>query len=56
MQNNRRPGDDGRNPNEISSLDYFCAKVTIEQSDKALRILHAGSGKLPQGTVIAALF
>ena len=28
------------------------AKLTIEQSDKALRILHAGSQKLPGGTVI----
>lgn len=52
MQNNRRPGDDGHNRDEISSRGYFCAKVTIEQSDKAVRIMHAGSQKLPQGTVI----
>lgn len=52
MQNHRRPGDDGRNPDEISSQGYFCAKVTIEQSGNALRILHAGSQKLPEGTVI----
>ena len=52
MQNNRRPGDDGHNPDEISSRGYFCAKVTIQQSDKSLRILHAGSQKLPEGTVI----
>jgi hypothetical protein len=52
MRNNRRPGDDGHNPDEISSRGYFCAKVSVEQSEKALRILHAGSQKLPEGTVI----
>jgi len=52
MQNNRRPGDDGRNPDNISSRGYFCAKVTVEESAKAIRILHAGSQKLPQGTVM----
>jgi hypothetical protein len=52
MQNNRRPGDDGRNRDEISSRGYFCATVDLEQSGQALRILHAGSRKLPQGTVI----
>jgi len=49
---NHRPGDDGQNADEISSRGYFCAKVTIEQTDKALRILHSGSQKLPQGAVI----
>ena len=52
MRNHRRPDDDGKNFDEISSRGYFCAKVTIEQSDRALRILHSGSQKLPQGTVI----
>ena len=52
MRNHRRLGDDGKNPDEISSRGYFCAKVTIEQSDEAVRILHSGSQKLPQGTVI----
>ncbi len=51
MRNHRRPGDYGNNPDEISSRGYFCAKVTTEESDKALRILHAGSQKLPPGTV-----
>jgi hypothetical protein len=51
MQSHRRPGDDGHDPDEISSKGYFCAKVTIEQTDKAARILHAGSRELPQGTV-----
>ena len=52
MRNHRRPGDDGHNPDEISSRGYFCAKLTIEQSDKATRILHTGSQKLPGGAVI----
>ena len=52
MRSHRSPDDDGNNPDEISSRGYFCAKVTIEQSDNALRILHSGSQKLPQGTVI----
>lgn len=52
MQRNRRPGDDGHSADEISSHGYFCAKVTIEQSDRAIRILHAGSQELPEGTVI----
>jgi hypothetical protein len=52
MQNNRRADDHGDNPDEISSRGYFCAKVTIEESGNALRILHAGSQKLPEGTVI----
>lgn len=52
MLSHRRPGDEGHNPNEISSKGYFCAKVTMEQSGDALRILNAGSHKLPAGTVV----
>lgn len=52
MRNHRSPDDSGKNPNEISSRGYFCAQVNVEESDNALRILHAGSQKLPQGTVI----
>jgi hypothetical protein len=52
MRNHRRPDDNVKNYDEVSSRGYFCAKVSIEQSDKALRILHSGSQKLPQGTVI----
>lgn len=52
MKSNRRSDDEGHDPDEISSRGYFCAKATIQQSDKALRILHAGSQKLPEGTVI----
>jgi hypothetical protein len=43
MRNRHGPDDDGSNPDEISSRGYFCAKVTIEQSGNALRILHSGS-------------
>ncbi len=52
MLHHRRPGDDGHNPNEISSKSYFCAKVTMQQSGSALRVLNAGSRKLPGGTVV----
>ena len=52
MLAHRRPGDDPRNPDEISSHGYFCALVTIEQSGDAMRVMHAGSHRLPRGTVI----
>ena len=52
MREHRRPGDEGRNPDEVSSRGYFCAKVMIEEANGALRILHAGSQKLPRGTVM----
>jgi hypothetical protein len=52
MKSNRSPSDPGRNPDEISSRGYFCAKVMVEQSGEALRILHAGSQKLTKGTVV----
>jgi hypothetical protein len=52
MLAHRRPGDDARNSDEVSSHGYFCARLTIEQSGDALRIMHAGSHKLPKGTVI----
>jgi hypothetical protein len=52
MQAHRSPDDAGKNPDEILSRGYFCAKVEIEQSGNALRILHSGSQKLPQGTVV----
>lgn len=52
MLAHRRPGDQSQNPDNISSNGYFCAKVTVQQSPDALRVLHAGTHKLPQGTVI----
>ena len=52
MQTHRRVGDDGHDPDEISSVGYFCARVTLQQSGDAQRVIHAGAHKLPEGTVI----
>ena len=52
MLAHRNPEDRGRNPDEISSHGFLCARVTLEQSGNALRVLHAGNQKLPAGTVI----
>jgi len=52
MLAHRRPGDDSHNPDDISSKGYFCARVTIERSGSALRVMHAGSHALPAGAVI----
>lgn len=51
MLSHRRPGDKGTDPDEISSEGYFCAKVIFQRSGEALRILNAGTYKLPVGTV-----
>lgn len=51
MLSHRRPGDKGTDPDEISSEGYFCAKVIFQRSGEALRILNAGTYKLPMGTV-----
>ena len=51
MLAHRSPNDRGRNPDEISSDGYFCANVTLQQSGASLRVMHAGTYKLPQGTV-----
>ena len=51
MLAHRRPGDPGTDPDEISSRGYFCAKVTLQSSGNAVRVLHAGNGALPMGTV-----
>lgn len=51
MLSHRRPSDRGTDPDEISSEGYFCAKVIFERSGKALRVLNAGTYKLPMGTV-----
>jgi phosphate/sulfate permease len=51
MLSHRRPGDKGADPDEISSEGYFCAKVIFQRSGEALRVLNAGTYKLPMGTV-----
>ena len=38
-------------PSNVSSRSYFCAKVTMQQSGEALRVLHAGRQTLPSGSV-----
>jgi hypothetical protein len=52
MLAHRGPKDQGRNPDEISSHGFFCARVMVQQSGSAFRVLNAGSQKLPAGTVI----
>lgn len=48
-----RRGWDGRGsePKSVSSGGYFCAKVLVQQSVDALRVLHAGRLTLPAGTI-----
>lgn len=48
----RRAGNSTIDADEISSNGYFCAHVTVQQSGKALRVLHAGSHRLPEGSVV----
>jgi hypothetical protein len=52
MQEHRRPGDAGRDPDEISSKGYFCTRVTIQRAGVAMRIMHAGNSNLPEGSVL----
>ncbi len=52
MLTHRPPADRSSDPDEISSEGYFCAKVTVQQSGAATRILYAGTHKLPKGTVV----
>lgn len=52
MLSHRRLGDDGGNPDEISSNGYFCAKVTVQISGDAIRVMNARSHKLPSGSVV----
>ena len=52
MLTHQRAGDNTRNPDEIPSRGYFCAEVTLQQAGNALRVMHAGSQKLPRGSVV----
>jgi hypothetical protein len=47
-----RPIDGAHEPDDVPSHGIFCAKVTMQESGDALRVLHAGSYKLPQGSVV----
>jgi hypothetical protein len=51
MLSHRRPDDKGADQDEISSDGYFCAKVIFQRSGEALRVLNAGTYKLPMGSV-----
>ncbi|MDH7975913.1 hypothetical protein QH494_27350 [Sphingomonas sp. AR_OL41] len=52
MLAHRRAGDDASEPDAIASDGHFCARVTVEQAGSALRVIHAGSYTLPQGTIV----
>ncbi len=43
--------DEASEPASVPSNGHFCAKVEIQQSGNALRVLHAGTHTLPTGTV-----
>lgn len=51
MQAHRWPADTKRDPDEIPSKGYFCARVTVQATGHAMRVLHAGSTTLPENTV-----
>lgn len=51
MLSHRAPNDHGNDADEITSNGYFCARVTLQQSGEALRVLHAGNSRLPFGSV-----
>lgn len=44
-------GYEGAEPSSLSSRGYFCAKVIMQRSGEALRVLHAGTQALPRGSV-----
>lgn len=52
MLTHRSVVDHGHDPDEIASHGFFCARVTLQQSGDALRIMNAGNQKLPEGTVV----
>ena len=52
MLSHRSLNDHGKNPDEIMSKGYFCAQVTVQRAGDAIRIMHAGNGKLPRGSIV----
>lgn len=48
----RRVDDVPDEPEDVPSHGTFCAKVTMQRSGDALRVLHAGWYTLPQGSVV----
>ena len=47
----RRPDDHGHDSDEIASKGWFCASVTLQQAGSSVRVLHAGSWSLPEGSL-----
>ncbi len=52
MLAHRPPADASTDHNRIASNGYFCARLAMQRSGEALRILHAGLKVVPQGTII----
>ena len=51
MLAHRRPDDQGVDSDEIASNGWFCAKVRLQRAGDAVRVLHAGSWALPEGSI-----
>lgn len=52
MLSHRSRDDSGTDPDEIASRGYFCAQITVQRAGNAVRIMHAGKGRLPRGSVV----
>jgi len=52
MLDHRSADDRATDPDEVTSRGYFCALVTMQKAGDALRIMHAGRGKLPRGSIL----
>lgn len=48
----RRVHDVRDEPRDVPSRGIFCARVTMQRSGDALRVLHAGRETLPEGSVV----
>jgi len=52
MRQQYNPFERGTDYDHLRSDGYYCAKVTLQQAGAAIRVLHAGSGALPKGSII----
>lgn len=52
MLAHRSLDDHGTDPDEISAQGWFCARVTVERAGDAVRVMLAGDGDLPRGSMI----
>ena len=46
-----RKQDDDSNADDITSDGYFCARVRMQRSGNALRVLDSGNYALPEGSI-----